>query len=232
MSRLVLVRHGESIYNADARIQGQQCAGLSRLGEAQAEATAAALAAAYPGARLVSSDLRRTRETIAPLAVALTREPEEDARLRERSFGRWEGHLRVEVARDDADRWRRWLGGEDVIGEVGGETGRELADRVVPAFEELLAATPDDEVTIAVTHGGPIWHGLHRLLGFDRPILGGVDNCSVTELGSFSPASEIGIDRDRSPRLRRWNEVGHLPVELREGWRLPANASDGPPVGH
>lgn len=221
MTRLILVRHGESIYNADARIQGQQCEGLSELGHAQAKVTAAALSAAHPDAILITSDLQRTRETMAPLADALGRTPDEDARLRERSFGTWEGHLRVEVERDDADRWSRWVAGEEVIGEVGGETRDELAARVVPALEQLLAGD-DAATTIAVTHGGPIWHGLHRLLGLAVPTLGGVNNCSVTELSTR---------RDRPPLLVRWNETAHLPLDLREGQPRQAS-STAPPVGH
>lgn len=222
MSRLVLVRHGESIYNADARIQGQQCAGLSELGHAQAEATAAALATAFPEARLVVSDLQRTRETVAPLAALLEREAEPDPRLRERSFGEWEGRLRAEVVRDDAARWKRWVGGEDVIGEVGGETSEQLVARVVPVFEELLAGSAESAPIIAVTHGGPVWHGVHHLLGLPHPIFAGVNNCSIAELGAGSGSV---------PLLRRWNEVGHLSVALREGWSAPVSSSDGPPVG-
>ena len=223
MSRLVLVRHGESIYNADARIQGQQCAGLSELGHAQAKATAAALAEAYPEARLFVSDLQRTRETIAPLAEALGREPEQDERLRERSFGVWEGRLRTEVVRDESDRWQRWVQGEDVIGEIGGETSEELIARVLPVFTQLLDDTSEGSTTIVVTHGGPVWHGVQRMLELDRPIFAGVNNCSIAELSAGSAAV---------PRLRRWNEVGHLPVDLREGWLAPVASSDGPPVGH
>jgi glucosyl-3-phosphoglycerate phosphatase len=221
--RLVLVRHGESVYNAEERIQGQRCAGLSDLGHAQAKVTAAALAEAYPDASIVTSDLQRTRETTDPLAAAMVAQPVEDPRIRERSFGAWEGRLRIEVQRDEPERWARWLAGEDVIGEIGGETRGGLADRVVPVFERMLAETSDGAVTIAVTHGGPVWHGLHRLLQLDRPILGGVSNCSVTELGS------TGVE---SPRLLSWNEVGHLPLGLRVGWNAPAAASDGPAVGH
>jgi glucosyl-3-phosphoglycerate phosphatase len=221
--RLILVRHGESSYNAEGRIQGQRCAGLSELGYAQAKVTATTLAEAYPDARLVTSDLQRTRETAEPLAAALNTEPDEDARLRERSFGNWEGHLRVEVQRDDPGRWGRWLAGEDVIGEIGGETGAQLADRVVPVFRRLLSDVAEGGVIIAVTHGGPVWHGLHQLLDLDHPILGGVGNCSVTELGTIEGGT---------PRLLRWNETGHLPLQLREVWRAFPTPSDGPAVGH
>jgi broad specificity phosphatase PhoE len=205
VSRLVLVRHGESRYNAERRIQGQRCAGLSEVGHAQADLVAQALAERYPDAALVASDLQRTRETVAPLEGALAREAVLDAGLRERAFGTWEGRLGTEVAAAEPDRWRRWGAGEDVITEVGGESSEQLADRVEAALLRLLA--PDAPVTIAVTHGGPIWHGTHRMVGLPARSLGGVHNASVTELLWLPEAGTFVLDR--------WNEVGHLPAEVR-----------------
>jgi glucosyl-3-phosphoglycerate phosphatase len=246
MKRLVLVRHGESIWNAEARIQGQACAGLSEIGHAQAKVTAAALSASYPDAQLVTSDLQRTIETVAPLAAALGREPAQDPRLRERSFGDWEGHLRADVIAADPERWQRWLDGEDVVGEVGGESAAQLADRVEPVLRELLDTTPDAGVTIAVTHGGPVWHGTHRVLGLRPGTFGAVGNASVTEFLAFERPLR-GKDGPGPVVLDRWNELAHLPLELRIGWvpsvlgaaagegsdRRDADraASDAPPVG-
>ena len=215
MKRLVLVRHGESVYNAQGRIQGQRCAGLSEVGHRQAEVTAAALAREFPGAQLVSSDLRRARETVAPLALELGRPAREELRLRERSFGRWEGLSRDEVAERDPDRWLRWAAGEDVVAEVGGESSPELSERVAPVLIELLEATAEQGVTVAVTHGGAIWHGLHHLLGLVEGTLAGVNNASVTELVARNTTGGTG----RPPvALQRWNELGHLPPELRTTW--------------
>jgi broad specificity phosphatase PhoE len=238
--RLVLVRHGESIWNAERRIQGQACAGLSARGHAQAAVAAVALAASYPDARLFTSDLQRTRETVAPLEAIVGRRAEQDPRLRERSFGAWERRLRDEVARDERDRWRRWLGGEDVVGEVGGESAHDLAARVGPVLRELLDATPDGGVTVAVTHGGPVWHGVHDLVGVPPGTFGGVDNASFHELLAFDGAGSVIVDR--------WNETGHVPAHLRSGWSpalavtadgngdgdgagRDAPAADAPPVG-
>lgn len=200
------MRHGESIWNSEARIQGQACAGLSDIGHEQAAALAPVLAVAYPQARLAVSDLQRCRETIAPLVAELGREPQVDPTLRERSFGDWEGRLRSEVAETEAERWNRFRGGEDVLPEVGGESSVELADRVEPVLRALLETTDPGGVTIAVTHGGPVWQGTHRLMGFTPPTLGGVDNTSVTEL--------LALDDGRI-LLDRWNEVGHLGTRLR-----------------
>src|SRR5690625_1473586 len=171
------------------------------MGHEQARATATYLAGLYPRARLVTCDLQRARQTMAPLLAAFAQdEAEEDARLRERHFGAWEGHLRHEVAQADPDRWQRWTAGEDVIAEVGGESRQQLVDRVQPVFSSLLEATDEGSVTIAVTHGGSVWHGLHALFDVPSPLLGSVDNCSLTF---------VARDED-TPMLKHWNEVGHL----------------------
>ncbi|MFP4636636.1 MAG: histidine phosphatase family protein [Nitriliruptoraceae bacterium] len=233
MKRLVLVRHGESRWNREGRVQGQACEGLSPLGHAQARVTAAALAGAHPDAEVVASDLLRATQTAAPLAAELGgRSVSTDERLRERSFGDWEGRLREEVAAGDPDRWQRWLAGEEVVHEVGGESTGQLADRVAPVLLDLLDATPDDGVTILVTHGGPIWHGLHRALGLPIPSFAGVANASVSELVTHGE-QDVAEDDLRAARavLDRWNEVAHLPVELRTAWRPRATPVSTAPVG-
>lgn len=206
MRRLVLVRHGESVWNSEARIQGQACAGLSDVGHAQARAVCAVLAVAHPTARLLVSDLQRCRETIASLQAELGREAEVDPALRERCYGDWERRLRSEIAETDPVRWRRFGEGEDVLPEVGGEPREGFADRVQATLSALLADTPEGETTLAVTHGGPIWHGTHRLVGLAPPALAGVDNTAVTELVRTGDGRVL---------LDRWNEVGHLGQQLR-----------------
>jgi 2,3-bisphosphoglycerate-dependent phosphoglycerate mutase len=211
--RLVLVRHGESVWNAESRIQGQACMGLSARGHEQAQRTAEALAERHPGAHLVASDLERTRQTAAPIEQALGRTAVLDARLRERPFGLWEGRTREEARALDPERWDRWRGGEDVMAEIGGEPSADLTARAVAAFHALVETAEDGAVVVAVTHGGPIWFGLHALLGLETGRLGGVDNASITELVWHEPPTSLD-----PPVMERWNEVGHLPADLRTGW--------------
>ena len=218
MRRLILVRHGQSVWNAEQRVQGQSCRGLSTLGRAQARVTAAALSAAYPHAALISSDLQRTVETVAPLEHELGVRAAQDERLRERHFGAWEGRLRTDIAVEEPERWERFRTGADLLDEVGGESSVALTARVVPVLRELLDGLADDEVLIAVTHGGPIWYGLHALFELPRPSLGGVGNTSVTELIAWDGSVE-GIGADGAFALDRYNEVAHLPVELRTAWQ-------------
>ena len=143
-----------------------------------------------------------------------------DERLRERRFGAWEGRLRAEVIREDRGRWDRWLDGEDVVAEVGGETAGELARRAVGVFEDLLERTDDGGVTIAVSHGGTIWHGVHTLLGLPIPSLGGVANASVATVVHWDDGGGFALDR--------WNEVAHLDLATVPDDR---ETSDAPPVG-
>jgi broad specificity phosphatase PhoE len=228
--RLILVRHGESVWNVEHRVQGHTCRGLTDHGRAQAERTAEVLAARVGDAVVVSSDLGRCRDTAAPLAAALGIEALADATLRERDFGRWEGMTREDLERDDPARYQRWRAGEDVIAEVGGESDVVLRERAGAVFSRLLGlrggphdadggatgglsvalseAVSEAGTIVAVTHGGTIWYGVHELLRISGYRLGTVDNASVTELvvGGRGPA---GLDL-AAPRMARFNETSHL----------------------
>jgi broad specificity phosphatase PhoE len=206
--RLVLVRHGQSEWNAQHRVQGQSGAGLTDLGHRQAEHTAEWVRRTHPDARLVSSDLRRCRQTVAPIAAALGTDVVEDPQVRERSFGRWEGLSLDEVQAADPDLWARWRSGEDVVAEVGGETGDQLADRVTAALTAHADAR-DGGTVVVVTHGGPVWYGMHALLGLPWATLGGVGNAAVTEL----------VRGGHGWWCESWNQTAHLPVELRTSFR-------------
>jgi len=214
--RLILIRHGESVWNVERRVQGHTCRGLTAHGHEQAERTAQALAPRVRDAIVVTSDLGRCRDTAAPLIAALGATERVDAALRERHFGSWEGLTREDLERDDPERLVRWRAGEDVIGEVGGESDTVLRERAGAMFMRLLglvaaedeADVADAETVIAVTHGGTIWYGVHELLRLAGYHLGPVDNASVTELvvGGRGPS---GLDL-AMPRLTRFNETAHL----------------------
>jgi glucosyl-3-phosphoglycerate phosphatase len=252
MRHLLLVRHGESLWNAEGRIQGQSCAGLSPRGHEQARAFAAAyapglqrLVEAGPGpVRIVSSDLQRAAETAEPVSMRLGVEVQHDRRLRERAFGRWEGLSHTELAAAEPERYRRWTSGADVMTEIGAETASELADRVAPTLASLLLTTPQGGVTVAVTHGGSIWHGLHRLLGLRPRSLGPVGNASVAELLLLVDEEPVLPDEGTTggnggvlgpdpaavrPVLASYNDLAHLPLELRTGGFVTGTTSDAVP---
>ncbi len=220
--RLLLVRHSESVWNVEQRVQGHECRGLTDAGHVQAQRTAEVIGVHFAGATLVTSDLGRCQDTAAPIAAALGVVPSVDPVLRERHFGRWEGLTREGLELDDPGRFRRWRAGEDVIGEVGGESDVEIRARAARVFAALLGAGPGDDsgrdsgagsddaprTVVAVTHGGTIWYGVHELLHFAGYRLGAVHNASLTELvlGGRGPA---GLDPEL-PQLARFNETSHL----------------------
>src|SRR5437588_12029025 len=120
-TRLLLVRHAETTWNAGERIQGQQDSPLSARGGEQAERLAERLAAA-PLAAIRSSDLLRARDTAEPVAARHGLEVSEDADLREVYAGAWEGMTTTEIRRDYPEEYWRWR--EDSLRHrpPGGET--------------------------------------------------------------------------------------------------------------
>ncbi len=209
MTHVLLIRHGQSEWNVERRIQGQGGTGLTDVGRRQAEGTAAMVAESWPDAVVWSSDLQRCQETAAPLVAALGIDPVHDARLRERHFGAWAGQLVADLSEIDPARSARWRRGEDVIGEVGGESSAVLAARVIAAIRDGVQHVGPDGVLICVTHGGPVWNGTHELLGLVPGTLGGVANAGVTEISMAGPA----------PVLSAWNQTAHLAPGLRTSQR-------------
>ncbi len=147
-----LVRHGQSVWNAEGRVQGQSDApGLTAQGEAEARLVARRLAATRAGA-VVSSDALRAVETAGPIALALGVPLRTDGRLRERCLGVLEeGPISALVP-----SFTGFDAGQVVDADAhpeGGESLRELYERVGGCLASL-GADPPAPVFVAVTHGG------------------------------------------------------------------------------
>ena len=151
-TRLFLLRHGQTAWNAETRIQGQLDIPLDAIGLWQAERLALALQ--DEGIQvLYSSDLQRARQTAAPLAAATGLTVQTDAALRERSFGSFEGSTYAEVqARwpGDALRWRLR---EPDFAPGGGEPLQAFYDRSVRAVW-ALAERHAGQTLAVFSHGG------------------------------------------------------------------------------
>lgn len=173
---LLLVRHGQSEWNAIGRWQGHADPALSELGRRQATVAAGSVGAVDG---IISSDLIRAAETAAIIAQQVGVGPVIlDARLRERDVGEWSGLTRVQIEK----RWPGWLE-EGRLPEGFEETERVLA-RVLDAFETIRATTVGGSFLV-VTHGGVI-RGLARSHGLaDDPVanLAGI-TLRLTESGS------------------------------------------------
>jgi probable phosphoglycerate mutase len=151
---LYFIRHGETDWNAEARLQGQRDVPLNDFGRVQAEEVGAKLRGLvlhYEDLDYVASPLSRTRETMALIREAIGLHPtayRTDERLRELTFGDWEGLTWKEVrARDPKGAQAREKGKWGFV-PPGGESYAMLAERVVPFLESL---TRD---TVVVSHGG------------------------------------------------------------------------------
>ena len=192
--RLVMLRHGQTEFNAGSRMQGQLDTDLSDLGRAQAVAAAEVLAKRQP-LTIVSSDLRRAHETALTLSEHSGQPVRIDTRLRETHLGDWQGMTHSEVDamspgariawRDDA----RWA-------PHGGESRIDVADRSLPLVAELVAAEPEwgadepDRPVVLVAHGGLIAALTAALLDLpvdSWPVLGGMGNASWAQLSGHGP---------------------------------------------
>ncbi|MFD1718323.1 histidine phosphatase family protein [Georgenia deserti] len=175
---VVLWRHGQTEFNAARRLQGQSDIRLNDAGIRQADLSATALATFEP-ARIITSDLVRAVQTADALANRTGVQPEVDARLRERAFGRWEGLTQEEIRESWPDAFVQWRHGREPEG-VGAETRPECGHRVAAAVEEAAAELDEDDVLVVVSHGAAITLGQTILLGLDPSEwfgLTGLENC-------------------------------------------------------
>jgi probable phosphoglycerate mutase len=151
-TRILAIRHGQTAWNADSRIQGHTDIALDAVGAWQAEQLAQALAGEELQA-LYSSDLTRARQTAEPLAVCRRLELRIDPGLRERGFGEFEGLSFAQIERcwpDQAEAWRRR---DPAFGARGGEVLRDFRSRVVATVDRLAQAHVGESIAL-VTHGG------------------------------------------------------------------------------
>jgi broad specificity phosphatase PhoE/ribonuclease HI len=155
---LILVRHGETPHTREKKFSGLggDDPGLNADGRAQVAATAEWLAVlADEIDALVSSPLRRTRETAEIIAEVLGKEVEVEEGLAEAAFGTWDGLTFAEVQDNHPDDLDAWLGAVDVAPTGGGESFVEVDERVRRTRDRLIAAYPGKTV-LAVTHVTPI----------------------------------------------------------------------------
>ena len=177
--RLLLLRHGQTAWNAQSRFQGQTDIDLDDVGRAQAERAGELLARLRPDL-LVSSDLRRATDTAAALARRTGLAVSVDSRLRETDAGQWQGLTAAEIDARFGDARAAWRAGSDAPAGATGERRSEVGARVAAALLEHGARLAKGGLLVAVTHGGAVSSGLHVLLGVPRerwPVLSGLSNC-------------------------------------------------------
>lgn len=207
--RLCLVRHGETAWNAQGRLQGHVDIPLNDTGHAQALALSARLATLDERfSALYCSDLERARQTAAGIARVRALQPIYDVRLRERHYGVFQGLTHAEGARLDPVSHARFRGREtgfELPGE--GESLLGFAARVRAALGEIAHQHAGESVII-VTHGGvlDIAHRLAQATALELPRQFSIPNAALNWL-------EVSSDHWR---LLSWADREHLEETLDE----------------
>ncbi len=168
MTRILLVRHGQSTWNADGRWQGRADPPLSDLGVRQAD-VAAETVGEFGITRIWASPLERADRTARILASRLGLEVENDDRLAERDAGDWTGKTRTEIE----EGWPGFLDGG--LRPNGFETDDVLHERALAALADIGRSA--HEPVAVISHGGLI-RVVERALGSEPhpvPNLGGLD---------------------------------------------------------
>jgi broad specificity phosphatase PhoE len=190
---LILVRHGETAWNAEGRFRGHQDIALARRGRRQAQALGRALAPLMAGGRIYSSPLRRCLATARPLSRASGVEVELEPALIDRDFGLWSGMSYDEVARRFPSAYQSWLTGDPESSIPGGESLQQVAARL-ERFLGALVARPHLGPIILVTHEAVCQVAVCLLLGLplDRCCLIRQDNghADIFRLGTKGVAVE------------------------------------------
>ena len=204
MATLVVVRHGETMWNREQRVQGWAPVALTDTGRRQADSLAAAIADQYAVDRLLSSDLRRTLETARPLGRAVDCEPTPDRRWRERDFGVLQGLSYGELFLGYPEFTLTEVGytAADARPE-GGESLIEQRDRILDAVTGLVDDMDSDETVVVVTHGGPLYLILGWIKDIDivATIMGQEQgNCAINEIEVDTASGSLTVHRENDTR--------------------------------
>ena len=155
MTKLILIRHGETEWNAARRFQGQTDVPLSETGKEQARM----LAKRFPAERvnaIYSSDLVRARETADAIAKKFGCEVHPEPNLREMNFGQWEGLDYDEIVRRWPDEGAKLWPRPDLLRVPSGETVQELQDRAMGVIRRIISTEKAEDAIVITAHGAVI----------------------------------------------------------------------------
>ena len=199
-TRLLLVRHGRTAYNAEVRFMGQLDVPMDELGHRQVQALARRLASETP-ATIYSSELARARDTALAIQSAIPASPplRVDPRLTEGHFGDWQGQRYADLLVQDAERLANWEADRLGVAPPNGESLADIARRVQAAYDDIRA-THVDETAIIAAHGGSLQVLIVLALGLPLEAYWKVDvsNASVTELRIFEQGAVLHLLNDTS----------------------------------
>lgn len=202
-TRLLLLRHGQTELSVGRRYSGHGDPELTALGHAQAAGAAVRLARIADIAAVLSSPLRRARQTAAGIAEASNAPLEVREGLIETDFGAWEGLTFGEAQRRDPELHALWLGSQEVS-PPGGESFASVSERLAAERDAILAAYPGQTVVV-VSHVTPI-----KMLLRDA-LQGGPEILYRLHL-DLASLSEVNFYPDGGASVRLVNDTSHHPV--------------------
>ncbi|MEO8164937.1 MAG: histidine phosphatase family protein [Betaproteobacteria bacterium] len=204
LTTLVLVRHGETSWNVEGRIQGHTDIELNSLGRAQAEAVGKRLARERFDA-VYSSDLLRAYRTAYPAVTDPDRTIIKDAALRERHLGVLQGLTGAQAMAEQPVAWDAFKSRDPDRVLPGGESLEEFSRRVAGFVERMLGHHPGRRILV-VTHGGVLDAAYRHALGMPLAATRNfpIYNASLNVLGHDA----------RGWRIESWGDISHLPQEL------------------
>ncbi len=199
---LLLIRHGETAWNAETRIQGQLDVPLSTTGFWQAGRLAERLAD-EPIEAVVASDFARAWMTAQPLAHRRRIEAIPDARLRERHFGVFQGLTLTEIAREYPAEFAAWRDRNPDWAMPDGESATSFKARVLQALEEIADGYAGRTVAV-VAHGGvlDVAYRHARGLAWDAPREHNMVNAALNRVTARA--------RPLALEIVAWGDVAHL----------------------
>lgn len=197
---LCIVRHGETAWNAEHRVQGQLDVPLNSIGLAQAKAAAAVLAK-EPFDVIYSSDLSRARQTAQPAAEQLGKEVLLERDLRERHYGIFERLTYAEVKVKFPEDYARFAARDPEYAFRTGESLKDFAARSISVLTRIAEANEGRRILV-FTHGGVLDHVYRHVSGVslsaERDF--GIPNAGLNRI-EVSPGGW---------RIRAWADVAHL----------------------
>lgn len=198
--RLLLTRHGQTDWNIARRYQGQSDTPLNEKGIRQATELAKRLSTETIHT-IYSSDLSRAMNTAKAIAAFHSLHVRPDSRLRELSFGDWEGMTYEEMSAHSPELFDAWMKDALTVSTPNGETHQQLAERVQAAFNDIKAKHKDETILI-VGHSGSMQTLLSLTLGVDlsRYWQFRISQASLSEMTVYEDSVVLNL----------FNDISHL----------------------
>jgi alpha-ribazole phosphatase len=198
-TKLILVRHGQTAWNASGRFMGQTDIPLNETGLRQAAAVARRLQASRPRA-IYASDLRRAWQTAQAIQSAISEIPPPliaEPALREMCFGDWQGLTYPEIQSKYPRLLQEWEADRLHTSPPSGESLLQMSRRVLAAVDQITHAHPD-QTLILVAHGGPLEAYLSHCLGLslERSWQITLANASLSELQLYPEGAILTVFND------------------------------------